>query len=547
MRGLGRRGWSLLSRYRTDRRLPPNVKELLKTTTTGRVTEAAQWVRRSNPAPNGQLHVPTDTLALDAAARVVEVLEAHAIDIFVVERRLEGGERPRNGETVRRLDGLRFGVALQDRGAALAALVGALAAESGWHLQWHDGMRQGTMPLARAAKSRHVRRARSWNVHLVVGIGERPIGAEQGAELTFWGPGPSGQVEMVGTRHHERFHSESPRTTEKIGGHAFPGRAAFPVETGFDSLHADVDVVYTWVDGADPAWQEAFRATAEAEGRDVGESALDPARFRSRDELRYSLRSLWAYCGWVRHVWIVTAGQRPTWLVDDEGVTVVDHSEIMPAAALPTFNSHAIEASLHRIEGLAEHFVYLNDDFMIARPLRPEVFFEPNGLPHVFVSEARIPSIETSTTLAADTAARRGQEFFASTFGRVPAFKLMHAPYPLRRSLVRAAEDEAGEAFTATVCSRFRSPSDLSVASSFAQYYALAHGNAVTAPLRAGYAHVESGRLSLLLDYLRLSDDLDSFCINESADDNAGAAERDDRIRQFFDAIFPIPAPWERI
>ena len=52
--------------------------------------------------------------------------------------------------------------------------------------------------------------------------------------------------------------------------------------------------------------------------RDLGELALDPARYRSSDELRYSLRSIWMYCGWVRNIYVVTAGQRPAWLDDDE-------------------------------------------------------------------------------------------------------------------------------------------------------------------------------------------------------------------------------------
>lgn len=47
---------------------------------------------------------------------------------------------------------------------------------------------------------------------------------------------------------------------------------------------------------------------------------------------------------------------------------------------MPTFNSHAIEINIHKIEGLAEHFVYFNDDTFINSPLEPEFFFK-NGLP----------------------------------------------------------------------------------------------------------------------------------------------------------------------
>ena len=53
-----------------------------------------------------------------------------------------------------------------------------------------------------------------------------------------------------------------------------------------------IDVVYTWVDGADREWRaERAAAQAEATGTPLATSD-DEARYASRDELRYSLRSL---------------------------------------------------------------------------------------------------------------------------------------------------------------------------------------------------------------------------------------------------------------
>ena len=54
---------------------------------------------------------------------------------------------------------------------------------------------------------------------------------------------------------------------------------------------------------------------------------------------------------------------------------MVPHSEIFRPdlkrkGALPTFNSCAIESQLHRIPGLAECYLYLNDDFFLLRPLQ---------------------------------------------------------------------------------------------------------------------------------------------------------------------------------
>jgi hypothetical protein len=249
----------------------------------------------------------------------------------------------------------------------------------------------------------------------------------------------------------------------------------------------------------------------------------------------------------VRKIWVVTAGQRPEWLVaDDERISIVDHADILPTDALPTFNSHAIEAALHHIDGLAEQFVYFNDDMFVARPARPELFFTPNGLARVFSSDARPPGIEDDSTLAVDTGARRGRELLAERFGRVVTAKPFHSPYPLLRSACAAMEREFPEAIARTQNSRFRAPTDVSTAASFAQHYALATQRAVPGEVATEYVHVESGRLTWHLDRIRHGDDLDTFCINETSDLAGGHAEREQQIADFFDEVFPVEAPWEK-
>ena len=152
-----------------------------------------------------------------------------------------------------------------------------------------------------------------------------------------------------------------------------------------------IDVVYTWVDGDDPEWNAARQAAGR---RRPASEAAGQARFRSRDELLHSLRQPAPLRAVGAHIHLVTAGQRPAWLADDamlDGrVRVVDHREILPADALPTFNSQAIETALHRIPGLAEHFVYVNDDVFLGRPTRPELFFSPGGAFAAFVGDATI-------------------------------------------------------------------------------------------------------------------------------------------------------------
>lgn len=495
-------------------------------TVSGSAAEGRLGSRRLHTA--GELDMSTFELGHEVAGRVSSVLGDHDVDHFVTDRRG---------------DGLVFGVELGDRSSALRAL--ASLDGDAWYLEWSDRSTSGIVALHDAARSRRVRRARSWVVFRAFQWGELAVGLAQGAEITFFDLGASGQLEKVGTRSQERFDPRCPRTIEEVDGRAYPGRTAFPVGANFEHLEDPVDIVYTWVDGDDPDWLSNFRSTAQAEGRDVDEAAIGRARYRSRDELRYSLRSVWAHCGWVRTIWIVTAGQRPSWLEDDPRIRIVDHSEILGADALPTFNSHAIEAALHRINDLAEHFVYFNDDMLVARSIRPELFFTPNGLARVFQSGARPPGVEDDSTLAVDTGARRGRELLAGRFGRVVTGKPYHSPYPLRRSVMVEMEAEFRDIVERTQYSRFRSPTDLSTAASFAQHYALATGRGVLADVSTEYVNVESGRLDWHLDRIRLSGDLDTFCLNETFDDGADHTEREERIREFFETMYPIAAPWE--
>jgi hypothetical protein len=477
----------------------------------------------------GALDRSLTELAQDYAGAIVRVLEDAAVDTFVITRRR---------------DSIVLGIELHHRPTALTALATAFT-EPGWLLDWEDGSRSGTVALAFAATSRQVGRSRAWRIYQVAAWGESAVGQQQATELTFWDVGTSGLLELVGTRGHERFDQRCGRTVETVDGREYPGRTAFPVGSDLARMIDPIDIVYTWVDGADPIWQAAFRATARDHGRRIDEVALDPARYRSRDELRYSLRSVWAFCGWARRIYIVTAGQVPEWLVEDERIRVVDHREILPADALPTFNSHAMEAALHRIDGLAEHFIYFNDDMLVGRSMRPEDFFTPNGLARVFQGGARVPGVEDQNTLAVDTAARRGRELLLERFGRVVVDKPYHSPYPLRRSVMEEIEAEFPEAVDRTLHSRFRSPTDVSFAASFAQHYAVAVGKAVFGEIDTDYVHVESGRLRWHLDRIRLGRQFDTFCINETEVHAGDTAARERLIADFFDQYFPVSAPWE--
>eukprot|EP00053_Salpingoeca_punica_P018525 m.182084 g.182084 ORF g.182084 m.182084 type:complete len:1404 (-) comp17455_c0_seq3:254-4465(-) len=101
------------------------------------------------------------------------------------------------------------------------------------------------------------------------------------------------------------------------------------------------------------------------------------SRFQDNSELQYSLRSVEKNAPWIRHIFIVTNGQIPSWLnLDHPRLTLVAHSDIFENKThLPTFSSPAIEAHLHKIPGLSKKFIYLNDDVMFGTEVWPDDFY----------------------------------------------------------------------------------------------------------------------------------------------------------------------------
>lgn len=135
---------------------------------------------------------------------------------------------------------------------------------------------------------------------------------------------------------------------------------------------SSIDVVFSYVDGADAEWQRNLRAVL---GDDARIDALPFAnRYREWGELRYAMRSVDMYAPWVRRIFLVVASpsQLPTWLdVRHERIKIVFHSELVSDAAsqLPTFNSLVIESFLHHIPELSEHFLYFNNGTCTSRPI----------------------------------------------------------------------------------------------------------------------------------------------------------------------------------
>ncbi|MDE6543348.1 MAG: stealth family protein [Muribaculaceae bacterium] len=144
-------------------------------------------------------------------------------------------------------------------------------------------------------------------------------------------------------------------------------------------MELPIDFVVTWVDMDDEKWRAEF---VKYSGRTENEkNGVSEARFRDYGFLKYWFRGIEKFAPWVRKIHFVTCGQKPEWLdTSNPKLNLVDHKDFIPAQFLPTYNSVVIERYMHKIPGLAEHFVYFNDDFYIINKVTPERFFR-NGLP----------------------------------------------------------------------------------------------------------------------------------------------------------------------
>ena len=334
---------------------------------------------------------------------------------------------------------------------------------------------------------------------------------------------------------------------------------ALPTASGSDSILGDstreiVDAVYTWVDGRDPAWLEKKKFYQDIENpTEAHPSSTHHSRFHNRDELKYSLRSLALYAKYVRHIYIVTDNQAPPWLnLRHPQIHMVDHKEIFPdRKVLPTFNAHAIETCLHRIPGLQERYLYLNDDFFFGHETRYTDFFAPDGRAIAYLSPDLVKKEPTDDSDSSEVwATHNDRELISELFGEPLTHKILHVPYSQLKSVLYELESRVNHAFTKTAENRFRSKTDIKIPCSLFPYYGYYTDKVKFVPHNAAadfnkYVNVASPFLRPVLRELLLTRKYATFCINEPISSDSDTSRFDALIFRFLDSYFPNKSPFE--
>ena len=315
-----------------------------------------------------------------------------------------------------------------------------------------------------------------------------------------------------------------------------------------------VDIVYTWVDGFDSKWRDKYLAHRQQLPHDAGKYAATAARYISRYELKYSLRSIADFAPWANRIYIVTDEQTPSWLASDHPrIKVVDLSAIIDPQYLPTFNSYAIMANLHKIHGLSEHYVYFSDDMLLCRPVSKNNFFTSDGRLRAFFKKKIIPKtkyrLSMNTTQAATFNARKLLE---RRFGLTHTYKAAHTILPQRKSVAAKLEKAIADHYPTMMRAKFREKANVDTGSVMHQNLACLWNEGVSS--HTTYTQVDAEWQQAILYYSILmklkGTDLAPtvFCVGcpnwrTSPFDLKRRSDRN--LMHFFEEYYPSPSPYE--
>lgn len=325
----------------------------------------------------------------------------------------------------------------------------------------------------------------------------------------------------------------------------------------------EIDLVLPWVDGADPAWREAFRQHRIEAGMDASE-----IRYRDWGTLRYLFRGVEQFAPWVRKIHLITWGHLPEWLATDHPkLNIVRHEAYIPQEWLPTFNSNVLELNLHRIEELAEHFILLNDDTFFTRPCRVEDFFR-DGLPcdvarlsvvrpssvastilnNLELINALHPRKALNRHLGKWLSPRYGASNLLKTISLLPwsffpGFYDPHQMQAYRKSDFVRAWEQWGKRLSATCTHRFRSTEDCS--HWLVRYDNLCRGEFVPRAMSdSRMATLADDSVSTIAEQIT-SQAQRLLCLHDSAE--IGNFEQVAEVLQgAFEQLFPQPSSYER-
>lgn len=213
----------------------------------------------------------------------------------------------------------------------------------------------------------------------------------------------------------------------------------------------EIDLVYCYVNGNDEEWKKKRQSYAADEETTV-------CRFRDNSELKYSLRSVEKNAPWIHRIFIVvdSESQIPDWLdTSNPKIKIIFHRDIIPEQYLPCFNSNVIESYLYRIPGLAEVFLYANDDVFFGNRVVKD-FFVSGEKPLVrLVESKKVPENYYERVVV------NAQQIIRKKYGVMLNLIPTHAVDIYSKSAMENCSREFEDAFAERSKNRFREENDI--------------------------------------------------------------------------------------
>ena len=338
-----------------------------------------------------------------------------------------------------------------------------------------------------------------------------------------------------------------------------------------------IDFVMPWVDGSDPEWRrDKNKWLAILEGRETGsEETMDASEERYRDWglLKYWFRGVERYCPWVRKVHFITYGHLPDWMnVECPKLHIVRHEDYIPEEFIPVFNCTVLEVRLHKIPGLAEKFVYFNDDCFLLDDISPSLFFR-GGKPCDMLAFQPVPAnpenpvmshLLMNNMLVLSKYFRKRENvrqqpghyfkigypplyFFYNllemAFPQYTGLYTVHGPTPFLKETYREVWEKEGKALTEMSFNKFRSSTDLSQYL-FREWQKL-RGNFVPANLLRDFQYFEVSSDNRKLIRTIKSHKKKIICINDARlKDNFEQVQKN--LQMAFEQILPEKSMFEK-
>lgn len=310
-----------------------------------------------------------------------------------------------------------------------------------------------------------------------------------------------------------------------------------------------MDIVYTWVDDTWPGYAETLRQHAD------DRHDLNPNRTRDNlDLLKYSLRSLEAHAPWAGRIHLVTAApQVPRWLNPKaEGLRIIHHDAIIPPEYLPTFSSFAIVSCLHRIDGLSERFLYVEDDMLFGPGLGKEDFITTDGRLCLYprLGYTRPPGDRDRDDISPwNSALARSNHLLDTAFAPMRRHGVNHVPLLIERGWWEEMCGRWPDDVARTRASRFRKPGN--IAPEYLYPYFLLHtGRAAMGTLtrtwrRSFYVPLENTPFTTAFGLARAGLFQPRMLTLNDGFDHAPRPAVMKRARRFLEARYPVKSRFE--